>query len=132
MIFYGFWILFSTSDDWVKSVFWSVFSGIRTEYGFSPYSVRKRENMDQKLRIWLLFTRWHLFKLNNFGLSVVIILKTNLNKKRSSEARAKMLYLLAPATWEKPTAKLEAYEPFPSPSVLRNTLLHHLCSCCRQ
>ena len=32
--------------------FWSVFSCIRTEYGerqsISPYSVRMRENMDQK------------------------------------------------------------------------------------
>ena len=41
--------------------FWSVFSRIRTEYGdilrISPYSVRMRENTDQKkLRIWTDFT----------------------------------------------------------------------------
>ena len=46
-----------------RSFFWSVFSGIRTEYGeilrFSPYSVRMWENTDQKkLRIWTLFTQW--------------------------------------------------------------------------
>ena len=58
----------SASDDnvRVKSVqirnfFWSVFSRIWTEYGeillISPYSVRMRENTDQKkLRIWKLFT----------------------------------------------------------------------------
>ena len=35
----------------IRSVFWSVFSRIRTEYGeilrISPYSVRMRENADQ-------------------------------------------------------------------------------------
>ena len=46
----------------IRSNFWSVFSHIRTEYGeihrISPYSVRMRENTDQKLlRIWTLFTR---------------------------------------------------------------------------
>ena len=51
----------------VKSVqiwtfFWSVFSRIRTEYGeirsIFPYSVRIRENTDQKkLGIWTLFTQ---------------------------------------------------------------------------
>ena len=40
--------------------FWSVFSRSRTEYGeirsISSYSLRMRENMDQKkLRIWTLF-----------------------------------------------------------------------------
>ena len=47
----------------IRSFFWSVFSWIRTEYGdigsTSPYSVRMRENTDQKkLRIWTLFTQW--------------------------------------------------------------------------
>ena len=58
---------------WVKSVqirsfLWSVLSRIWTEYGeirsISPYSVRMRENRDQKnLRIWTLFTQCeiHLF-----------------------------------------------------------------------
>ena len=36
----------------IRSYFWSVFSRIRTEYGdilhISPYSVRMRENTDQK------------------------------------------------------------------------------------
>ena len=46
----------------IWSFFWSVFSRIRTEYGeirsISPYSVRMRENTDQKeLRIWTLFTQ---------------------------------------------------------------------------
>ena len=45
----------------VRSFSWSVFSRIRTEYGkilrISSYSVRIRENTDQKkLRIWTLFT----------------------------------------------------------------------------
>ena len=48
----------------IRSFFWSVFSGIRTEYReilrISPYSVRLRENTDQKkLRIGTLFTQWH-------------------------------------------------------------------------
>ena len=43
-------------------IFWSVFPRIWAEYGDlwnkSPYSVRIRENMDQKkLRIWTLFTQ---------------------------------------------------------------------------
>ena len=47
----------------IRSFFWSVFSRIRTEYEeilrISPYSVRMRENTDQKkLRIWTLFTQW--------------------------------------------------------------------------
>ena len=49
----------------IRCFFWSVFSRIRTEYGDfgdlhskSPYSVRIRENTDQKkLRIWTLFTQ---------------------------------------------------------------------------
>ena len=44
----------------IRSFFWSIFSRIWTEYGeilpISPYSVRMRENTDQKkLRIWTLF-----------------------------------------------------------------------------
>ena len=47
----------------IRSFFWSLFSHIRTEYGeirsISPYSVRMRENTDQKkLCIWTLFTKW--------------------------------------------------------------------------
>ena len=47
----------------IRSYFWSVFSLFRTEYGeilrISPYSVRMRENTDQKkLHIWTLFTQW--------------------------------------------------------------------------
>ena len=47
----------------IRSFFWSIFSRTRTVYGMilriSPYSVRMRENKDQKkLRIWILFTQW--------------------------------------------------------------------------
>ena len=51
----------------IQSFFWSVFSRIRTKYGeilrICPYSVRIRENTDQKkLRIWTLFTHCMLMK----------------------------------------------------------------------
>ena len=51
----------------IRSFFWSVFSRIRTEYRDllrkSPYSVRLRENTDQKkLRIWTLFTQCWPYK----------------------------------------------------------------------
>ena len=54
----------------IRSFFWSVFSRIRTEYGeirsIIPYTVRVRENTDQKkLRIWTLFTQW-VFHLTLF------------------------------------------------------------------
>ena len=56
----------------IRSFFWPVFFHIWTEYGeilcISPYSVRMRENTDQKkLRIWTLFMQWrfNLFKTNN-------------------------------------------------------------------
>ena len=62
----------SPSHQCVKSVqirsnFWSVFSCIQTECGeilrISPYSVRMRENKDNKLlRIWTLFTQWYFFR----------------------------------------------------------------------
>ena len=50
----------------IRTFFWSVFSGTRAEYGHllrkSPYSVRIRENTDQKkLRIWTIFTQCLLF-----------------------------------------------------------------------
>ena len=46
----------------IQSFFWSVLSRIQTEYGeilrIPPYSVRIRENTDEKkLRIWTLFTQ---------------------------------------------------------------------------
>ena len=49
----------------IHSFFWSVFSCIRTEYGYlrskSPYSVRVQENKDQKkLRIRTLFRQCKL------------------------------------------------------------------------
>ena len=51
----------------IRSLFWSLFSRIRTEYGeilrISPYSVRMRENTDQKKPcVWTLFTQWSFFK----------------------------------------------------------------------
>ena len=47
----------------IRCFLWSVFSRIRTEYGeillISPYSVRMREDTDQKnLHIWTLLTQW--------------------------------------------------------------------------
>ena len=50
----------------IRTFFWSVFSRTRAEYGYllrkSPYSVRIRENTDQKkLRIWTIFTQCLLF-----------------------------------------------------------------------
>ena len=53
----------------IRIFFWSVFFHIRTEYGemrsISPYSVRMRENTDQKkIRIWTLFTQCFFFKLS--------------------------------------------------------------------
>ena len=52
----------------IRSFFWSVISGSRTEYGeilrISPYSVRLLENTGQKkFRIWTLFTQWLLLKV---------------------------------------------------------------------
>ena len=46
----------------IRSIFWSTFSRIRSEYEellrISPYSVQMRENTDQKtLRIWTHFTK---------------------------------------------------------------------------
>ena len=57
----------------IRSYFWSVFSHIRTEYGeirrISPYSVRMRENTDQKqLLIWTLFTQL-IYKVKLSGIS---------------------------------------------------------------
>ena len=48
----------------IRSLFWSVFPCIRTEYedllSKSRYSVQMRENTDQKkLRVWTLFTQWN-------------------------------------------------------------------------
>ena len=50
----------------IQNFFWSVFSCIRTKYGeilcISPYSVRMRENTDQKkFRIWTLFTQCKVY-----------------------------------------------------------------------
>ena len=69
----------------IRSNFWSVFSRIWTEYGeirsFSPYSVRMRENTDQKLlRIWMLFTQWKKplnisFSSNKFRVNIYRLLK---------------------------------------------------------
>ena len=57
----------------IRSYFWSAFSRIRTEYGeilrISPYSVRMRENTDQKkLLIWTLFTQL-IYKVKLLGIS---------------------------------------------------------------
>ena len=42
----------------MRSFFWSIFSPFF--HGVSLYSVRMRENTDQKkIRIWTLFMRWH-------------------------------------------------------------------------
>ena len=54
----------------IRTFFWSVFSRIRTVYreirSICPYSVRMRENTDQKkLRIWTLFTQCFKFQSAN-------------------------------------------------------------------
>ena len=51
----------------IRSFFWSVFSCIRTEYvdlnRKSPYSVRMRENTDQKkLHLWILLTQCKMIR----------------------------------------------------------------------
>ena len=48
----------------IRSFFWSVFSCIRTEYGYllrkSLYLVRIQKSTDQKkLRIWTIFKQWY-------------------------------------------------------------------------
>ena len=57
--------LYCVKSVQIRSFFWSVFSRVRTEYGDLlhkfPYSVRIRENTDQKkLRIWTLFTHYYV------------------------------------------------------------------------
>ena len=54
----------------IRSFFWSVFSHIRT---ISPYSVRKRENTDQKkLHIWTLFMQCQRVSYSNFSSDLLI------------------------------------------------------------
>ena len=62
----------------IRSLFWSVFSRIRTEYGeilrTSPYSVRMRENTDQKLlRVWTLFTQCKKCKVLLYLVMVLVL-----------------------------------------------------------
>ena len=50
----------------IRSLFWSVFFRIRTEYeelrSISPFLVRMRENTDQKILLFsTLFTQWGFF-----------------------------------------------------------------------
>ena len=68
------------------SFFWPVFSCIPTEYGDlllkSPYSVRIRENTDQKeLRVWTIFMQWFVPKtkveVKTDGHLIVFILVCN-------------------------------------------------------
>ena len=78
-----------------RSIFWSVFSRIRTKNGEilrnSSYSVRMRKNTDQnKLRIWTLFTQclrneW----LQSYNLNI-ISLQQFFIKFRSSHRRCSM------------------------------------------
>ena len=48
----AYWLSHGAKSVQIGSYFWSVFSCIQTEYGeiqsISPYSVRMRENTDQK------------------------------------------------------------------------------------
>ena len=58
----------------IRSIFWFVFSSIRTECGDlrskSPYSVRIKGNTDQKkLRIWTRFTQ--LFSVKTSSANVI-------------------------------------------------------------
>ena len=52
----------------IRSNFWSVFSGIRTEYG-------------EILRIWTLFTQWLSQKLLRFSLKLRLLLRTSVVSK---------------------------------------------------
>ena len=77
-------LIIKSYDHCVKSVQMRSISGpyfpvfeLNTEIYLSPYSVRIRENTDQKkLRIWILFTYWiitemhqHRIKLGQFRLT---------------------------------------------------------------
>ena len=61
-----FWYKYCLKSVQIRSFSGPFFFCIRTEYGemrsISPYSVRVRENTDQKkLRIWTIFTRWSAY-----------------------------------------------------------------------
>ena len=62
----------------MRSYFWSVFSRIWTKYReilrTSPYSVRMRENTDQKkLCVWTLFTQY-IFKIIVKDVTSVVVI----------------------------------------------------------
>ena len=64
-------------------LFWFEFSRIRTEYGdilrISTYSVRMRENKDQKkLRIWTHFTQCSFVLHSLFKLKVLLYFPVNI------------------------------------------------------
>ena len=61
-----FWYKYCLKSVQIRSFSGPFFFRIWTEYGemrsISPYSVRVRENTDQKkLRIWTIFTRWSAY-----------------------------------------------------------------------
>ena len=64
--------------------FWSMFSRIWTKYGeirsISPYSVRMRENTDQKkLRIWTLFLQCMVKKAHSNTLLDILMMMMSLD-----------------------------------------------------
>ena len=98
----------------IRSFFWSVFSRIRTEYGkilrISPYSVRMRENMDQKnSRLMLLnkmllrgfgdssLTVWAKFDKQNKRISAVI--KTMISTIKYNQVKFFQQNLLVYVIW---------------------------------
>ena len=74
-----------------RSSFWSVFSRIRTECGeirsISPYSVRMRDNTDQKNSEYGHFSR----SASRHSLSWIL--------KNACLLRARKLHILAPTLW---------------------------------
>ena len=64
----SYYLSHSVKSVQMRSLIWSVFSCIRTEYrdlwSKSSYSAQTRENADQrKLRIWALFTQCQISKI---------------------------------------------------------------------
>ena len=102
----------------IRSYFWSVFSGIWTEYGDirirSPYSVRMRENTDQKQLVF-----WH------FSWSALLcLINPNFIQKNQKKAMSQ--------SWESGVrygrtngrTKLSLQDPLAEPMVQKVTRAH--------
>ena len=88
----------------IRSFFWSVSSGpylpafgLNTErYFISPYSVRMREDTDQKkLRIWALFTQWLIFVIQtHFNVNTILQITLHVVKQSHARVSSKDICLL--------------------------------------